>query len=220
MKTKRRMIHIELLPPLEHRLLRVVILLCILGASGRADAALKEFEDNQVLTADDLNQNFEEVDTRVSSLTAAVEALQKRLDAIEETDPRLVIERGESQYSLGATLCGLGPFTSGQITGGYSGAKALCEQACGGSPTAHMCSTDEMVRSEQMGISPEFVDTDAAWISTGVFASEGDPDADVPLLFDCAGWSNNTNEQSGVLWKAGRPGINFCAGEYPIACCD
>jgi hypothetical protein len=155
------------------------------------------YQTGQLLTQNALDDNFSQVETRLA--------------ALESSQSRLVVTSNGRQYSVGAILCGLGPVTNGQITGGYVGAKTLCEKACG-SVTAHMCANDEMVRSEQMGISPS---EDAAWISTGILAEYGEP-----WSRDCEGWTNNSGTEFGVLWQIARPGITLCEGRYPIACCD
>jgi hypothetical protein len=36
--------------------------------------------------------------------------------------------------------------------GGYAGAKQLCQTARNGSPSAHLCTTEELLRSEAMGV--------------------------------------------------------------------
>jgi hypothetical protein len=128
-----------------------------------------------------------------------------------------------AKYSVGATLyCGSStPPTNGQTTGGYKGAKALCEAACK-SPTAHMCTGEEMVRSSQLGL----IDPDggAAWYSSGANAvaqvgvSFSSQRTYVYVVDDCAGWTSTSS--NGASWATGQPNYSTCTSLQSILCCD
>ncbi|MFH1529731.1 MAG: hypothetical protein ABIK09_03230 [Pseudomonadota bacterium] len=105
---------------------------------------------------------------------------------------------------------------------GYSSAKAACEIAVS-SPTAHMCSQEEMQRSAQMGIT---LDT-PSWVSGGnsdFFLNDQDK---LTIVRDCQGWSaggyfdSSGNIQAGMVWS---PTIHSTHGSceeiHPVACCD
>jgi len=72
-------------------------------------------------------------------------------------------------YSVGATtFCGVSAmsYTGGGV-GGYAGAKKICESACK-SPSAHMCTSEELIRSTAIGIAMP----DNLWFSTGIHAQD------------------------------------------------
>jgi hypothetical protein len=111
------------------------------------------------------------------------------------------------------------PLTRGSVSG-YRAAKLLCEQASGcASPTAHMCSASEMIRSAQLGI---FANRPQgfSWVATG---------AVYPGSFsglsasDCMGWTNGTSAQTASAWQSTRgtaAGLAFnCDQSAPLACC-
>lgn len=124
----------------------------------------------------------------------------------------------KTSYSVGATkFCGITPVTTtgavvfATVTG-YPGTKKACENvaSCGTSPTAHMCTTEEMVRSTQLGIP-----TASGWISSGVA---------VNTISDCLAWTNSTINVAGAAWTitASGPVPNSvsCNAMSPILCCD
>ena len=89
---------------------------------------------------------------------------------------------------------------NGAALTGYRAAKYLCEVAVG-SPTAHMCTSDEAARSAQVGVVP----TGVGWISTGTASG---PER------DCIGWTRNDTDNRGVVWPDG----TYAAGAWPYAC--
>jgi hypothetical protein len=165
--------------------------LFILGGSAAAYAVIQPFADQQVLKASDLN--------------ALVAATNKP-----------VLTKSGHQYSMQATYCGKTAPTNGQITNGYAGAKSLCESlaACGASPSAHMCTAEELVRSAQLSVS-----IDSGWYSTGVFTGPGL--AQNEYLLDCSGWTTNVDTLVGAVWdSAARPAGTSCKVSQPVLCCD
>ena len=120
-----------------------------------------------------------------------------------------VVTHGGKQWSLGAAYCGSTAATNGQITGGYAGAKSLCETACA-SPSAHMCTAEELVRTVQMGAA-----TGAGWYADGVSDSSGAPAS------DCNGWTSSATEVFGMNWAASHPSVQACSySSYGAQCCD
>lgn len=128
-------------------------------------------------------------------------------------------DAGTVMYSVGpTTFCGITPVTTtGAVVyatvPGYRGAKKACENvsSCGNSPTAHMCTAEELVRSSQLGIP-----TASGWISSGVAAGTGT---------DCFGWTNGTISWSGAAWNTNVPtgavsNLVSCNASLPILCCD
>ena len=133
------------------------------------------------------------------------------------------VTHGSTSYSVGATLlCGVSSTTTtGNIFSGsapgYAGAKAMCEVSpgCNNSPTAHMCTAEEIVRSQSIGITAP----QQGWYSTGVHAElEGGTNLTVD---DCQGWTSTS--VFGAAWGGttpGSPGTRGCAISLPVLCCD
>ncbi len=154
------------------------------------------FKAGDLLSANTLNANFVDID---------------------KWRARPVVTRGGKKYSLGATYCGsTTTTTNGQITQGYAGTKVLCEAvaACSNSPSAHMCTSDEMVRSSVLGIVPAA----NVWFSAGggMFYN-GTYDQD-----DCGGWVSASNTRYGAFWSGqfNHGSATVCTATMPVACCD
>lgn len=132
-----------------------------------------------------------------------------------------VLTNGSTHYSVGATsFCGLSATqTNGNIIGastpGYGGAKAMCEASpgCKMSPSAHMCTSEELVRSRALGIT-----LSNGWYSTGTWVNATNMNVD-----ECDGWTNSTaTNLFGAYWGTGpdRPGADFCSSMHFVLCCD
>jgi hypothetical protein len=128
-----------------------------------------------------------------------------------------ILRSGGKSYSVGTTkYCGVTPLTNGQITGGYAGAKGLCEAvaACGSSPTAHMCTADELVRSAQLGVAIA-----SGWYSSGRMSF--DPTF-TGGMYDCLGWTTTDPKGLGSFWQGNPPvpSDQPCDAPHPVLCCD
>lgn len=177
-------------------------LIAVLAISGVAASAVPyKFGPGDQLTSQSINANFADLDGRISTNGRYV----------------TVLVDGGASYSMGATkACGTTAPQSGQFAGpnattGYAAAKALCEGVNTCSKSAHMCTSEEVVRMAQLGIG-----TANGWISTG--GSSADP-ANTRDFTDCGGWTNPATNQSGTVW-ATAPGFDACSNKYPIVCCD
>jgi hypothetical protein len=87
---------------------------------------------------------------------------------------------------------------------GYAGGAMLCAAVAGCGPTAHICSTADMVRhAAANGTTPD------GWIATGMRAN----------ATDCDGFTSNTTV--GVMWSQARAFENNCANAttLPLLCC-
>jgi hypothetical protein len=127
---------------------------------------------------------------------------------------RPILTKNGRQYSLDATYCGsttatIGTFNSGTHQG-YLAAKDLCESVadCNQSPSAHMCTSEEIVRSMQVADVVPW-----GWYSTGTRASLA-----VAPIDDCHSWSDNGTGAG--AWWAGFAGSEPCSVPEPILCCD
>lgn len=188
---------------LERRIMAAIaISVLVLAGGALAYAAVpRSWNSGDTLTAMDLNANFASLDIRVTAI-----------------ETKSIETRNGKKYSLGATFCGTTAATNGQITGGYAGAKSLCEAlaACGNSLSAHMCTGDEIVRSMAVGISPP---TAVSWYSTGAYLQLSTTSGD-----DCIGWTDvGSNGAVGPTWGNGTGGnIAFrpCSNLLPVSCCD
>ncbi|GEM_PF-3720536 len=124
-----------------------------------------------------------------------------------------------------------GSFTDGTTPGriefaghiGYRAAKLACEAALN-SPTAHMCTTHEIVVSAQLGVTISLDGDNYAWVATG----SSDQLQQGYLLVeyrDCRGFTNNNTVENkiiaGVVWKKdGWLSSSECNIPYTVACCD
>jgi hypothetical protein len=127
-------------------------------------------------------------------------------------------------YSLAATYCGETAATAGAVAdGSLSGipaTKSLCQKACGGSATAHMCNTEEVQRFIATGgafpSSGATYPTTAGWYSSGLWSYDG-----TKVIFDCASWTDGTATNTGPAAFLKDPAHNATCNELlPILCCD
>lgn len=210
MKLKMYVVDFEIPRAAKKRALLIGIPLFALFGLGAVAMAMvpHSFTNGQVLTATDLNDDFNALDTR--------------LTAVETKRP--IAKVGTASYSLDATYCGKTPSTSGSFASGllkgWAAAKDLCQTACGASATAHMCTGGELVRSAQMGIAttPGWFAAETAY-GTGQANSFGE--------FDCEGWTSNAATfvayaNYGPSWSSGPdyPNAQSCTVSSPILCCD
>lgn len=155
------------------------------------------FVNDETLSADKLNSNFGGLDSRLSKL---------------EGESTTVTRNGKSMKTT-ATYCGA---TAGQWTGnvgGYASTKALCENvsACN-SPTAHVCTGEELVRSMTLGVSVPM----KGWYMTGYATVTGSN----YHSNDCNGFTSTVNW--GKTWTSTGPSPDDadCVDAYPFICCD
>ncbi len=120
------------------------------------------------------------------------------------------------------TYCGVSSSaTTGAIstggagtTGGYQAAKSLCETTCS-SPAAHMCSSEEWIRSRQLGVWPASFGGGIPWIAGGLaFTTTSGGQVN-----DCAGWTTAASTVSGPVGNSAAPLTQACNTSSPIACC-
>ena len=205
MKIKVYVVDLEIPPRLKRWGLRIGIPTALIaGAGAIAYASVpKTWATGDTLTAPDLNNNFGNLDGRVGKL-----------------ETKLIVTKGGKQYSLGATYCGETPISvSGQITGGHAGAKSVCESlaACGSSPSAHMCTADEVIRSMAVGIAQP---TTGGWYSNGVRWYEA---YHMWNGNDCQNWTSGASNWIGPVWGSDYTNgldISLCSNPRPILCCD
>jgi hypothetical protein len=114
----------------------------------------------------------------------------------------------ESEPQEPAVFCGTvdDPQQTGDL-GGYTGAAALCQAACG-SDTAHMCTASEMSISAQSGLLPPGERWYAAFSGIG----------------SCDGWTKASILVSGTRYGTTpglpRPGSCGVGGSQGVWCCD
>lgn len=137
-----------------------------------------------------------------------------------------IATNGNAHYSVGATLyCGQTAATfPGQIdkTNGYSVAAAQCQTVSGCSVTAHMCTSEELVRSTAVGI--VIAPMQAGWYATGEARVVALDNQNNPIVSaDCAGYTDSgqpfSNSDMGSIWS-GTPSLDTCQHSHPILCCD
>ena len=159
-----------------------------------------------------------------------------------ETARRVEIVAGVTRYSVNAVFRGstAGALTSADgnfeddgstrgyigvngVAAGYPSAKRACEIALG-SPTAHMCSSHEMMISAQMGL---LSFSSYIWVSSGTAAGRYDPTGTTyHRYYDCEGWQQDTSACVGsqvclgLVWTQNQPTEDSCDSLRPVACCD
>jgi len=89
----------------------------------------------------------------------------------------------------------------------YRATKVICEGVCK-SPTAHMCTSSEMVSSAELGINT-FSPVPVLWLTA---SSSNTTD-------DCDGWTSGTSAHIGVTWGSSAAGESCNTPNY-VACCD
>jgi hypothetical protein len=220
MKLKIVIVDLEIPPRVKRWGIRIGIpAVLLVGAGAVAVASVPTvWTGGQVLTAAALNANFTALDARITAL----EALPAQVTALQA---QTAVTIGSVSYSVGATkYCGVGPTsTAGAISyngvTGYAGAKAMCQASlgCGMSPTAHMCTADELIRSSQLGAAPSAT----GWYAAGVY-SEVTTTPVVEPAGDCDGWTTASGTALGADWESGPSFAVYtsCSGSYPILCCN
>jgi hypothetical protein len=174
-----------------------------------ADAMVPHsFSNGQTLSATDMNDDFNGLDTRVSTL-----------ETFTTTGTKVVEIRGpgNKKWSLGATYCGVTPGSYNGSLGGYATAKSLCESVTGCSPSAHMCTSEELVRTYQMGVTF----STEGWYSQGAWAYWSTTGSN--YMNDCAGWTSTLTNSYGPVWNymsSPSPSGDACNLTHPVICCD
>jgi hypothetical protein len=116
--------------------------------------------------------------------------------------------------SLNGTFCGATNNRNGN-QGGYRGVKQLCETTCG-RPTAHLCSTQEVVASYSVGL-----DVPTGWLS-GMYTALGTPTIGFD---DCIGYTSSATTSISPFWDT-TAGATRVSGAFcnevarPFLCCD
>lgn len=179
------------------------------------------------------------VDLKVNGLS--IFTTRPKLGAVPyalEADTARVARRGlyenpttMNESSEGGGFCGVTAQTfAGAAVGGYTGAKTKCQTACATS-TAHICSSDEMVRYASTGGTHG---QGSGWIATGVPSTSpgvSGGSANAEYVTDCKGFTTSqpngvAGANNGAAWiwtvsaPAGNAGVVGCDSAQPIACCD
>jgi hypothetical protein len=130
---------------------------------------------------------------------------------------RTVVAVDGGLYSVGATYCGSTAPQTGNLlaavpgaANGYAAGKSLCQTACS-SPSAHICSTDDLIRSMTLGAGVPILSGFGSYYTAAGSAS------------DCCGWQNSAC--SGPVLNSGlgsTPSFTSisCTDVAPILCCD
>ena len=208
MKLKVYVLDLEIPKSIKRRALLVGIPLATLLAAGVALATVPHtFANGQVLNATDLNDNFTSLDARLTALEAK----------------RPVAKVGTHTYSLDAKYCGKTAPTTGAVTSGalagWAAVKDLCQTACS-SPSAHMCTGNELLRSAQLGVPT----TNGAYAAETAFLVTPNGASS----FDCQGYTTASPTVFGYsnftpIWFSNPdyPSLqDYCNASHPLLCCD
>lgn len=164
--------------------------LILFAAIGAAVAVPVTFSDGNVLTASQLNANFGNLEQRMA-------AAEKRLT-------------GDGKYSLGAGFCGATSTSTAGNLGGYPAGKTLCQTTCGNSSTAHMCTTEEVLRTVSTGVTLPY-----GWYSSGAFQG-----ASGSTQHDCQQWTSSNGAEMGSAYLVYGLFTSYCSTVQPVLCCD
>lgn len=156
------------------------------------------FEDGYLITAEPFNEMF----TELYDWAAGIDTHIQMQDA--EIAARVI----------NASPCGETTAVDGSL-GGYAGAAALCAALDTCSDTAHMCTSEEMLRHFASGGDLNGFSDSTRWVSSGV----GSHSDTYGFIDDCVGW--NATVHSGTVWHQNdHPDFGYCTTSYPILCCD
>jgi len=188
------------------RLLLAAGIVCALATplAARALGAVPNvFSAGSPIVAAELNANFAHVVTGVTAVEGRATTLEAR-------------RAGPVYCGVGATRAG--NFSSGAAVG-YPAARDICRTACGGSATAHMCTTNEVAISLQMGARPT---APGGWVNGGTWHDES---STVINVSDCIGWTDASNPQQHgshftVTSSTGYPDTISCNSSALVLCCD
>jgi hypothetical protein len=197
-------------PTTTRRILLLTTTTALLLAGGMAYAGLVPFTAGQPLKASDLAGNFKDLDDRVKGLESAGTKPVFDLDG----DPGTTQDR----FSIAAVYRDSTTAVKGALAlkgkDGYVAGKIMCEDLLK-SDSAHMCTSIELVRSEQLGVSIKT----SGWYSTGAWTQ--DP-AGPAFASDCGRWLDGTATRLGPYWESpGRgPLAAGCDTLHQVLCCD
>lgn len=125
------------------------------------------------------------------------------------------------EYSLVASYCGSTSILyNGDLQAavpgspnGYAAAKTLCEGVAGCGLTAHMCTSEEIIRETATGGA-----VPSGWNSTGVL-SMSYPTPGFHRWTDCVGWKTSSGTEWGNVWTGSDPYGETCNVPKNVLCC-
>lgn len=128
----------------------------------------------------------------------------------------ILVSAGGARTSADGLVCGTTTATNGNWAAsgasGYRAGKLLCEARCA-STTAHVCTSNEVVR--QLGLGDPIPD---GWVVTGKYAHV--PGTPVFDNADCAGFKSAGAQVAGGVFENGVPLAVTCDQTRSIICCD
>lgn len=159
-----------------------------------------------------------------SLLRGLLDQANARMNVLEEKIGMYTVDQKSAQYSLAAVyVTSTNKITPGDMSGldmpsGYRSGKLACEEITG-SPSAHMCTCEELSRSAALGIKgPD----QPGWYTCHFRADYiTDTVSSGKSNSDCDGWRNNDANHVGMAtgntWE---PAGLTCDKKQPILCCD
>jgi hypothetical protein len=185
--------------------------LCVLGAGAYAYTFNPFSLTNPVagtpVSAATITANY-------TAITNKVTELQNVLQKPYFTNPN-----GQT-YSIAAGYCGLTAVTKGAVADGttltgIAATKSLCQKACSGSATAHMCTTAEVQRWIATGGS---IPVSSGWYTSGLWSWDG---LSGQLITDCNSWTTSAHTIEGPVSYPKDPAhSDYCDRDNPMICCD
>lgn len=191
----------EMSPRVKRALMLSAPLAIVLAGSIAYAGVPTVFKDGDTLSAQALNDDFAAVDQRLAKL----EAFSSKATA-------------DGGFSAGAVYCGATGNTVADLSSlaangsGYGKARAQCQTTCS-SPSAHMCSGDELTRTSQLGTTS----MPSGWYTSGAASAISGGTNN----YECMGWTNGTASYYGSAWgSTDVPSFAPCNTSYPVLCCN
>jgi hypothetical protein len=174
------------------------------GAYAFSGFTLTNPKDGDQLSAAMLAANFDAIKAKVTELQNAIDK------------PIYTNATTGKSYSLNARYCGSTAATTGAVADGaltgIPATKSLWQKACGASPSAHMCTTNEVQRHIATGGTVP----GTSWYTAGMWTYDG-----AHVINDCVSWTSAAATALGpVSYTADPAHDDLCSNPFPILCCD
>lgn len=181
--------------PAQQRFLRGFVatsaVVALLGVGLAFAAPTHSFAPGAKVSAQAMNENFQELDARIKSLEGRT----------------LGVPIASTSAKYNGALQAVGGLT------GYRAARKLCQEANPSVPTAHMCTADEMVRAAQDGAGASVSD---GWYAVGGYAIHDT----ARRVNDCDGWTTASSEVTASIWSLTAPYSDACQTLHVLVCCN
>ena len=158
------------------------------------------FEKDNVISAREMNENFEKIETVVNDLDDSL---------------------GSLNDSLGARSQFVG--FSAEVVAGDAGIFAMQKECADLSSKSHVCDTSEIMQSTyDTDVNTALPDNGEEWILIDIRSALSQPGMNrknAPETFSCDGWKT-TGAKGATLTAKGEFTVNSCNESNYVACCE